>query len=241
MRPGRKFVNVDRPAAELSGVKPAAAHAPPGAGGWAATDFETANYDANSACALGVALVDEGRVSGTLYSLIRPPRIDFVPRFIGIHGITPDHVATAPTFAEVWEPVARLLAGRTLLAHNASFDMGVLWACLDHYRMARPPYRFACTVERPGRSGRDRPPTGSRPSPGGCGSRFTTTRPSPTLPPAPASASPPSPPPASPASTTSSRKHGFASPPCELSRKLNLNHPALTGPMASPRLGGLSL
>ena len=147
MRPGRKFVNVDRPAAELSGVKPAAAHTPPGAGGWAAIDFETANYDATSACALGAALVDEGRVSGTLYSLIRPPRIDFVPRFIGIHGITPDDVATAPTFAEVWEPVARLLAGRTLLAHNASFDMGVLRACLDHYRMARPPYRFACTVE----------------------------------------------------------------------------------------------
>ena len=147
LRPGKKFVNFDRPAAELSGVRPTAAEAPPAAGGWAAIDFETANYQPNSACAIGVALVDDGHVSGTFYSLIRPPHIDFVPRFIDIHGITPDDVATAPTFAEVWEQVARLVAGRTLLAHNASFDRGVLRACLDHYQMARPPYRFACTVQ----------------------------------------------------------------------------------------------
>lgn len=147
MRPGKKFVNFDRPAAELSGIKPTAARALAAAGGWAAIDFETANYDPNSACAIGVALVDDGHVSATFYSLIRPPRIDFVPRFIDIHGITPENVAAAPTFAEVWEQVARLVAGRTLLAHNASFDKGVLRACLDHYQMARPPYRFACTVQ----------------------------------------------------------------------------------------------
>lgn len=147
MRPGKDFVRVDRPAAELSGVKPDAVDALRGAGSWAAIDFETANYDGNSACALGVALVDNGQVSGTFYSLIRPPRVDFVPRFIDIHGISPDDVETAPTFAEVWEEVARLVAGRTLLAHNASFDKGVLRACLDHYELRRPKYRFACTVQ----------------------------------------------------------------------------------------------
>ena len=147
LRPGKRFVRVDRPAAELSGVKPDDVGALSRTGSWAAIDFETANYDANSACALGLALVDDGRVSGTFYSLIRPPQIDFVPRFIGIHGIKPEDVETAPTFAEVWEQVTKLVVGRTLLAHNARFDKGVLRACLEHYQIARPQFRFACTVE----------------------------------------------------------------------------------------------
>jgi DNA polymerase-3 subunit epsilon len=145
LRPGKRFVQVDRPAAELSGVRPGAPE--PSAERWAAIDFETANYESDSACALGVALVDEGQVSGTFYSLIRPPRMDFVPRFIDIHRIEPEQVESAPSFAQVWEQVAELVAGRTLLAHNARFDKGVLRACLDHYAMEKPRQRFGCTVE----------------------------------------------------------------------------------------------
>ncbi|HJO06681.1 MAG TPA: 3'-5' exonuclease [Chloroflexota bacterium] len=145
LRPRKRFVQVDRPAAELSGVRPGAPE--PGAERWAAIDFETANHESNSACALGVAFVDEGQVSGTFYSLIRPPRMDFVPRFVDIHGIDPEQVESAPTFAQVWEQVAELMAGRTMLAHNASFDKGVLRACLDHYAITQPGYRFGCTVQ----------------------------------------------------------------------------------------------
>lgn len=73
--------------------------------------------------------------------------MDFVPRFVDIHGIDPEQVESAPTFAQVWEQVAELMAGRTMLAHNASFDKGVLRACLDHYAITQPGYRFGCTVQ----------------------------------------------------------------------------------------------
>lgn len=43
-----------------------------------------------------------------------------------IHGITDDMVAGAPTFREVCGELFDLLHGKILLAHNASFDAGML-------------------------------------------------------------------------------------------------------------------
>ena len=41
---------------------------------YVALDFETADYQPDSACAVGLAKVRGGEVVDTLYSLIRPPR-----------------------------------------------------------------------------------------------------------------------------------------------------------------------
>jgi DNA polymerase III subunit epsilon len=47
---------------------------------FAAIDFETADYERDSACAVGIVRVADGRVVRRVYHLIRPPRREFVFR-----------------------------------------------------------------------------------------------------------------------------------------------------------------
>ncbi|OQX12399.1 MAG: exonuclease [Desulfobulbaceae bacterium A2] len=113
---------------------------------FAAIDFETANYAQNSACALGLVVVEDGRIVRRLHALIRPPSRQFV--FTYIHGLTWRDVEEAPDFAEVWAAMADELRGvRFLAAHNAPFDRGVLGACCATYGLAMPPQPFVCTVQ----------------------------------------------------------------------------------------------
>jgi DNA polymerase III subunit epsilon len=111
-----------------------------------AIDFETASHERNSACAVGLVRVEEGRVVDRRYRLIRPPSPNFV--FTYIHGITWEHVASEPEFPAVWDDVAPILCGaRFLVAHNASFDQGVLQACCAHHHVPVPELPFVCTVQ----------------------------------------------------------------------------------------------
>ena len=55
---------------------------------YAALDFETADYQPDSACAVGLAKVRGGEVVDTLYSLLRPPRSllqESVLSFVSFH------------------------------------------------------------------------------------------------------------------------------------------------------------
>ncbi len=95
---------------------------------FAAIDFETANRDRNSACAVGLVVVSGRRVVERFYHLIRPPTRKF--EFTFSHGIGWQHVREAPTFAQLWpELERRLRAVDFVAAHNAGFDRGVLESC----------------------------------------------------------------------------------------------------------------
>lgn len=120
-----------------------------------AIDFETADKGPDSACSVGLVRVEDGRIVEKAVQLIRPPRFaegdlfnpapDF--EFTYIHGIKPDMVASAPTFAQAWPKLERLLKGAHFLAaHNAPFDNGVLTACCEAARLPKPAHRFVCTV-----------------------------------------------------------------------------------------------
>ena len=112
---------------------------------FAAIDFETATYDRDSACAVGVAIVEEGSLKTVEQLLIRPPTERFT--FTHIHGLTWADVKRAPTFREVWtELSAKFGAIEFFAAHNAGFDRSVLDACCARYGLERPPLRFVCTV-----------------------------------------------------------------------------------------------
>jgi DNA polymerase-3 subunit epsilon len=112
---------------------------------WAAIDFETANQTRGSACALGVAIVEDSHVVQRSSWLIRPPTLDFNPYNVMIHGITADDVASAPTFDALWPSVQALLEGRPVIAHNASFDISVLRHSLDAYGLRWPKLQYVCT------------------------------------------------------------------------------------------------
>lgn len=109
-----------------------------------AIDFETANSSRASACAVGLAIVDNGELVAQFYQLIRPDPLIFDPFNISIHGITPEDVADAPTFAELWPSLLKRVSG-PLIAHNASFDMSVLRYALAASGLPHPETDYFCT------------------------------------------------------------------------------------------------
>lgn len=112
---------------------------------FAAIDFETANNNRDSACAVGVAIVSGGRIVREFYELIRPPSRQFL--FTAIHGLTWDDVKAAPLFDSVWAGLMREMVGvEFLAAHNAPFDKGVMNACCSTYALPVPAQPFVCTV-----------------------------------------------------------------------------------------------
>lgn len=90
-----------------------------------AIDFETANYNYNSACSIGIAAVKDFEIVKTYYSLINP-NVEFEPTNINIHGITPEDVKDAQTPADLWLDIFHFFGPYAVLAHNAYFDMSVL-------------------------------------------------------------------------------------------------------------------
>ena len=111
-----------------------------------AIDFETATGSMNSACSVATVEVRDGQLKESWTTLIQPPKLAFDDFNIGIHGISPKHVEDAPTFAEIWQELKERLAGKIVVAHNASFDMGVLKASLLANHLQAPLFRTCCTV-----------------------------------------------------------------------------------------------
>jgi DNA polymerase III epsilon subunit family exonuclease len=112
-----------------------------------AFDVETPNYFNDRMSQIGIAVVEGGVVTETLSSLINPEEhFDYFN--IRLTGITPEAAAKAPTFDEVWSSIGPLMQSGVLVAHNASFDMGVLSKCLRAYGFSEPDLLpCACTVQ----------------------------------------------------------------------------------------------
>src|SRR5260370_19828657 len=113
--------------------------------GWADIDFETANADRASDCALGLVVVQESQIVKLRSWLIRPSKVCFDLNNVMLHGITAEHVAEMPTFAEVWDEVHSQIEGMPLVAHNASLDISVLRHTLDDYKIPYPELDYYCT------------------------------------------------------------------------------------------------
>jgi DNA polymerase-3 subunit epsilon len=110
-----------------------------------AIDFETADYEPESACAVGLVRVEDGTIVARASHLIRPPRQDFV--FTYLHGISWEDVRQEPTFKKLWPAIQPLFRGVDFLAaHNAGFDRNVLRACCTAARIEFPATPFQCSM-----------------------------------------------------------------------------------------------
>ncbi len=110
-----------------------------------AIDFETADYQPDSACAVALVRVEGSRIVARRHFLIRPPRQRFI--FSYLHGITWEMVKGSPTFGELWSEIEPLLDDvQFLAAHNAPFDRGVLKVCCAAHGLKPPRLPFLCTV-----------------------------------------------------------------------------------------------
>jgi DNA polymerase-3 subunit epsilon len=112
-----------------------------------ALDFETATTQPDSPCELGIAVVRGGVVREVRNWLIKPPQWPhFSPYNIAVHGITPQDVAGAPRWQQIWDEVASLLHEQVVVAHNAAFDMTVLRSTLASHGLPPPTFHYFCSV-----------------------------------------------------------------------------------------------
>ncbi|VTS02668.1 exonuclease : Exonuclease OS=delta proteobacterium MLMS-1 GN=MldDRAFT_3354 PE=4 SV=1: RNase_T [Tuwongella immobilis] len=111
-----------------------------------AIDFETADYQSDSPCAIGLARVEGNEIVHKESHLIRPPRSRIL--FTHIHGITWNHVRSCPTFQELWPMISHHFVGiHYLVAHNAGFDRKVLLTSCEIAGITPPSVPFLCTVQ----------------------------------------------------------------------------------------------
>ncbi|MBA4070629.1 MAG: hypothetical protein C0497_02160 [Gemmatimonas sp.] len=74
---------------------------------------------------VAAVVVDEGAITEGFQTLVNPGRP--IPwRVTALTGISDAMVADAPRFEEIADDLARVLAERTFVAHNAPFDWGFL-------------------------------------------------------------------------------------------------------------------
>lgn len=112
-----------------------------------AIDFETATSSPGSICSMGLCVVENNKITDTKEILIKPEPFEFQEYNIRIHGITPDLVWGMPTFDQYWPKIRPYLENQTVVAHNASFDVGALRAVLEHFGIDYPTFRYICTVK----------------------------------------------------------------------------------------------
>lgn len=113
-----------------------------------AIDFETANPQRDSACAMGIVKVFNNQIVEAKYFLIDPDTEDWALRQYKIHGIHPDNVEGEKKFDEVWELVSSIIEDSDfVVAHNVPFERSVIKACCKKYSIKIPDIHFRCSMK----------------------------------------------------------------------------------------------
>lgn len=133
--------------AALRGEAPAASTRVQGLN-FTAVDVETANDNWGSVCQIGAVRFRDGEETESRTWLCTPPpgleHFDDVN--ISIHGITPDDVADASSFADAAAELFDFLGSDTMVAHNAQFDSTALRSGLMKSAAPVPEIRLACSL-----------------------------------------------------------------------------------------------
>lgn len=110
-------------------------------------DFEAANSNRASACAIGLVKVQDGKVTDRDYSLIKPHEsVNYFNEYnCRVHGITPEDVADAPLWSDIYDRVIEFIDGMPVAAHNADYDLDVLKAVSERYGLECPDIDYFCT------------------------------------------------------------------------------------------------
>ena len=114
-----------------------------------AVDFETANGFIGSACSVGLVKVRSGKIVETEQWLMKPPAgfDHFDPRNVSIHHITPDMVIDSPRVTQKLPELLDFIGPDVLVAHNSSFDSGVIRAASEAGEIPVPEIAHLCTVK----------------------------------------------------------------------------------------------
>ncbi|MCJ0950396.1 MULTISPECIES: TerD family protein [Rhodococcus] len=129
-----------------SAIRLAGDHRLPADHSWVVLDVETSGMRAASHRVLSIAalvLREDGSVERE-FSTLLDPGCD--PGPVHVHNLTPDRLAGAPRFEDIADEFGELLSGRTMVAHNASFDYGFLDAEFQRAGFGTPIEKRLCTL-----------------------------------------------------------------------------------------------
>ena len=112
-----------------------------------AIDFETANPQRNSACAVGLTRVRDGKIVERFSQFICPIDGPESVTNTWVHGIGPEHVRHAQVWPEVFPKIKTFVGRDVMVAHNASFDRSVLMRTSEAYGFVLGDPEMLCTVK----------------------------------------------------------------------------------------------
>lgn len=98
-----------------------------------AIDFEHAMPFKGSICSVGIVSFKNGNIVDEYSSLIQPPKNEYSPFTMRVHGITPDITKNAPKFIDIYPEIKKRINGCTVVAHNAfSTDKACLEQAMEY-------------------------------------------------------------------------------------------------------------
>lgn len=121
----------------------------PAPAAYAVVDCETTGTDpgVDEIVSLAVLRLDpDGAETARYVSLVRPS-CPIPAEATAVHGIGDEDVAASPSFAGIVPELLRLLDGAVLVAHNASFDLGMLQHAFAGAGVDYRPAGVACTLD----------------------------------------------------------------------------------------------
>ena len=114
-----------------------------------AIDFETAI--SHHICSVGIVTFENGEIIDEYHALIKPPNNEYNWNNIQVHGITANDTRNVTNFKGIYPEIKKRIFGRTLVAHNESFDRGVLFKsmrdCNIDYSDLNISERWECTLK----------------------------------------------------------------------------------------------
>ena len=118
-----------------------------------AIDFEPMTAELTSACAIGLVKVINGNIQQEFYSLINPIPDSREQNNTHVHGITPEMVADAPTFEQLFPTLKSFITDLPIVCHNRGANINIMQRCMDHYGLAGiDTANNYCTFEMTGQS-----------------------------------------------------------------------------------------
>lgn len=109
-------------------------------------DVETPNNNNDRICSVSLSRVCGASILWTKSYLVNP-EVPFCSRNEALTGITQEMVTDSPTFPRIWDEINPYLQEGIFVAHNARFDLNVLYKCLRDYGITFKPIRYIDTME----------------------------------------------------------------------------------------------
>lgn len=118
-------------------------------------DFETANKNRVSACAIGLVFIKDFKIVYSKKHFIKPPKGEKFSSFhSNIHNIYEEDVEHSFTFGELWEnEFLKYFNDNLIVFHNASMDLSILKNLFEHFSISNFDIDYIDTMQLAEKSG----------------------------------------------------------------------------------------